>query len=66
VDGRTSSTPPRAHALTLAADATDLLAANTLAAPERVALRDAGTVDVAEGQHTFPPHSVTLLSFALK
>jgi alpha-N-arabinofuranosidase len=66
VDGRTASLPPQAHVHSLAADATDLLATNSLADPDRVALRDLGTVDVADGRYVFPPHSVTLLSFALK
>jgi alpha-N-arabinofuranosidase len=62
---RLGALPPRARAYSLAADATDVLAGNTLAAPDRVALRGPGAVEVAEGHYPFPPHSLTLLSFAL-
>jgi alpha-N-arabinofuranosidase len=65
VDGRTAGVPPRAQALALAADVPDVLATNALDAPDRVALRDLGTVEVAQGRYAFPPHSITLLSFAL-
>jgi alpha-N-arabinofuranosidase len=65
VDGRTGALPPRARAASIAADVADVLAANTLAAPDRVALRDLGTVEVAEGRYAFAPHSITLLSFGL-
>ena len=34
-------------------------------APDAVALRDLGTVDVTGGRYRFPAHSVTVLSFAL-
>jgi alpha-N-arabinofuranosidase len=66
VDGRGAGTPPRARAVSLGADVTDVLATNTLGAPDRVALRELGIVEVAEGRYAFPPHSVTLLSFALR
>ena len=66
VDGRIVGVPPHAQAHTLAADVSDVLATNTLRAPDHVALRDLGTVEVAEGRYAFPPHSITLLSFALR
>jgi alpha-L-arabinofuranosidase len=65
VDGRTAGAPPRARAVSLGADVADVLAVNTLEAPDRVTLRDLGVVDLAEGRYAFPPHSVTLLSFDL-
>jgi alpha-L-arabinofuranosidase len=65
VDGRTGALPPRARAYSLAADAPDVLATNSLDAPDLVALRDLGAVAVPEGRYPFPPHSLTLLSFAL-
>jgi alpha-N-arabinofuranosidase len=65
VDGRAEALPPRARAYSLAADAPDVLATNSLDAPDRVALRDLGVVAVPEGRYPFPAHSLTLLSFAL-
>jgi alpha-L-arabinofuranosidase len=65
VDGRTSGVPAHAQALAIGADVTDVLASNSIAAPDTVALRELGAVDVAEGRYVFPAHSLTLLSFAL-
>lgn len=65
VDGLASCVPPRAGALAIGADVTDVLAANSISAPDSVALRDLGSVEVSEGRYAFLPHSLTLLSFAL-
>ena len=66
VDARTSALPAQASVRELGADVTDLLAGNTLSAPDRVAVRDRGTVELADGAYDFPPHAVTLLSFELR
>jgi alpha-L-arabinofuranosidase len=65
VDGRASGLPARAQALAIGADVTDVLASNSIGAPDAVALRDLGSVEVPEGRYAFPAHSLTLLSFAL-
>lgn len=66
LDGRADNVPPRADLRDLGADVADVLATNSFDAPERVALRDRGTVALAGGHYRFPAHSVTLLSFALQ
>jgi alpha-N-arabinofuranosidase len=63
VDGRSDGLPARAAVKDLGADVDDVLASNTLSAPDRVALRDRGVVDVPDRTYDFPPHSITLLSF---
>jgi alpha-N-arabinofuranosidase len=57
--------PATATARTIGADATDLFAANTISSPDAVALGAPQRVDAADGTHTFPAHSITLLDFAL-
>ena len=66
LDGRTSTLPSSASVRDVGADVTDLLAHNTLSVPDRVAVRDRGTVKLADGAYDFPPHAVTLLSFDLR
>ncbi|MFF0341474.1 alpha-L-arabinofuranosidase C-terminal domain-containing protein [Kribbella sp. NPDC004875] len=61
LDGRREGLPARAVVKQLAAD--DVLASNSLGAPDEVALRDLGTVELDEAAYDFPPHSITLLSF---
>ncbi|MGZ0145867.1 alpha-L-arabinofuranosidase C-terminal domain-containing protein [Kribbella sp. WER1] len=61
LDGRREALPSRCAVMRLSAD--DVLASNSLSAPDTVALRDLGTVDL-DGSYEFPPHSITLLSFA--
>ena len=57
--------PPRAQTVQLGTDVDEVLASNSITSPDRVALRDLGTVEVPDGQYTFPPHSLTLLTFSL-
>lgn len=64
LDGKAAALPTTARVRQLGADADDVLAGNSLSVPDRVALRDLGEVDVAGG-FGFPPHSVTVLRFAL-
>lgn len=45
--------------------ADDVLASNSLTAPDAVSLRDLGTVELTDASYDFPPHSITLLSFDL-
>jgi alpha-N-arabinofuranosidase len=66
LDGRVDALPPLATVKDLGADVDDVLAANTLSTPERVALRDRGELKLPDGTYDFPPHSITLLSFALR
>ena len=63
LDGRRDILPPRASVKQLSAD--DVLASNTLSNPDAVVLRDLGVLDLPEPTYEFPPHSITLLSFAL-
>ncbi|TWD74917.1 alpha-N-arabinofuranosidase [Kribbella amoyensis] len=65
LDGRAEALPTRAAVRDLGADVDDVLASNSLSAPDRVALRDRGVVELAEAAYEFPPHSITLLSFDL-
>ncbi len=65
VDGRTSGVPARVQALAIGADVADVLASNSISAPNTVALMDLGSVEVAGGRYAFPAHSLTLLSFAM-
>lgn len=64
LDGRTNALPPEASVKDLGVDIDDVLASNTLSAPDRVALRNHGTVKVPLDGYDFPPHSITLLSYA--
>jgi alpha-N-arabinofuranosidase len=65
VDGRAGALPSRVAVKDLGADTDDVLAANSLSTPDRVALRDRGVVDWSGSTYDFPPHSITLLSFPL-
>jgi len=64
-DEHADSLPPRAQTIQLGADVEDVLASNSITSPDRVALRDLGTFELADGVYTFPPHSLTLLTFSL-
>lgn len=44
--------------------AADVHAANTLAAPDTVALSDLGDVKLDDSRYPFPPHSITQLAFS--
>jgi hypothetical protein len=50
-------------ARTLGVGEADLFAVNTLEAPDRVSLSAPGDVGLEEGCHTFPAHSITVLSW---
>jgi alpha-N-arabinofuranosidase len=65
LDGRSDALPAHATAKDLGADVDDVLASNSLSAPDRVALRDRGVVDLIDRVYDFPPHSITLLSLDL-
>jgi len=65
VDGSRSALPTRVAVKDLGADVDDVLASNSLSAPDTVALRDRGVIDWAAPAYDFPPHSITLLSFTL-
>lgn len=64
LDGRAAALPTRARVHQLGADIDDVLASNSLSEPDRVGLRDLGERPV-DGGFDFPPHSVTMLRFAL-
>jgi alpha-L-arabinofuranosidase len=57
--------PATATARTIGAGAGDLFAANSISEPDAVALGAPQRVEPADGAHTFPAHSITLLDFAL-
>ncbi|MEQ7127109.1 alpha-L-arabinofuranosidase C-terminal domain-containing protein [Actinopolymorpha sp. B11F2] len=61
LDGQAALPPGTVH--DLGADESDTMAINTLDSPNRIRLRDRGHVTLDDGTYTFPPHSVTLLSF---
>jgi len=65
VDGLTTHLPPRAHVHAIAHDVEDVLTSNSSGNPDRVALRDLGSVELPEGRYEFPPHSLCLLSLTL-
>ncbi len=65
LDGHAAGLPPTAHLRELGTGVTDVMATNSFDAPGAVALQDRGVVKVESGAHTFPAHSVTLLSFDL-
>ncbi|PRX65900.1 alpha-N-arabinofuranosidase [Nonomuraea fuscirosea] len=54
--------PATARIREVGADVPDLGAANTLTAPDTIAVRDLGPVEAADGRWAVPPHSVTVLS----
>lgn len=54
--------PATARIREVGADVPDLGAANTLTAPDTIAVRDLGPVEAADGRWAIPPHSVTVLS----
>jgi alpha-L-arabinofuranosidase len=66
VDELVSHLPPSAHVRAIGHDVEDVLATNSIGHPDRVALRDLGSSDLAEGCHAFPAHSVSLLTFQLR
>jgi len=66
LNGRSAALPQRAGALALGADVGDVLAANTIDAPQRVATRDLGEVALEGGAYRFPAHSLTVLTFRLE
>ncbi|MGH3424820.1 MAG: alpha-L-arabinofuranosidase C-terminal domain-containing protein [Nocardioidaceae bacterium] len=70
LDGTDGAMPRHGTARILGADGRgeggeDLHASNSLTDPDRVALRDAGAVDLAAGEYEFPAHAITLLSIPL-
>lgn len=65
LDGRADGLPTRAAVRELGADVEDVLASNSLSDPDQVVLRDRGVIELVGGAYDFPPHSITLLSFAL-
>ncbi len=65
LDGRAEALPATADVRDLGADVDDVLAGNSLSKPDNVTIRDRERVDVPAGEYDFPPHSVTVLSFAL-
>ncbi|WP_238152670.1 alpha-L-arabinofuranosidase C-terminal domain-containing protein [Kribbella speibonae] len=64
VDASRDALPARAAVKQLTAD--DVLASNSLSAPDAVSLRDLGVVELTDASYDFPPHSITLLSFDLQ
>lgn len=65
LDGRRGNLPQRADVHDIGVGLNDVLASNSLSDPDRVGLVGRGEVDLPEGRYDFPPHSVSLLSFAL-
>ncbi len=63
LDASRDALPARAAVKELSAD--DVLASNSLSAPDTVSLRDLGTIELTDASYDFPPHSITLLSFDL-
>ena len=55
--------PERVTARTIGAGQDDLFATNTFDDPDRVALSEAAPVALEDGCHTFPAHSITVLSW---
>ncbi|WP_326798160.1 hypothetical protein OG946_24515 [Streptomyces sp. NBC_01808] len=64
-DGGHGSLPEVAAVRDLGAGTDDVLAANSLSAPDRVAVRHRPAVQTPDGHYTFPAHSVTVLAFDL-
>lgn len=65
LDGTATALPRRVAVSQLGADNDDLLAANSLSAPDTVGTREVGEVEF-DGSFDFPPHSVSLLRFDLR
>ncbi|CAM3400047.1 alpha-L-arabinofuranosidase C-terminal domain-containing protein [Occultella aeris] len=63
-DGRTDGTPRSARLLAIGADA-EVTAANSLAEPDVVGVRDLGRVEAVDGGWLISPHSVNVLTFDL-
>lgn len=57
--------PSTASVHDLGADATSLLASNSIDNPDAVAVRELGNVQLRDGQFPFPPHSISVLAFSL-
>ena len=66
VDGLNTNVPPRMEVSAIGHDVSDVLVANTISQPDRVALRSLGSTQLEEGHYTFPAHSVSLLTFQLR
>lgn len=66
LDGRTGSVPPDAEVRSIGAEVDDLFAVNTISEPDRVVLGAARRVGLADGQFTFPAHSITLLTLDVR
>ncbi|TDE90759.1 alpha-N-arabinofuranosidase [Occultella glacieicola] len=64
-DGRADGTPRSARLLAVGADAA-VTAANSLAEPDVIGVRDLGTVETRDGGWTIAPHSVSVLTFDLR
>lgn len=64
LDASRDALPARAAVKQLTAD--DVLASNSLSAPDAVSLRDLGAVELTDASYDFPPHSITLLSLDLQ
>lgn len=64
LDDSADATPPRARIRSLGGDVTDVNAANSLSAPDTVAVRDLGDVEADGGTWVLPPHSVSVLTLA--
>ena len=64
-DGRTGALPAVAEVRDLGVDVDDMLAANSLSAPDVVAVRHGPVVETPDGCYDFPAHSVTVLAFDL-
>jgi alpha-N-arabinofuranosidase len=65
LDGNHGALPTRVAVKDLGADVDDVLASNTLSAPDTVARRDRGVIEWPAPTYDFPPHSITLLTFIL-
>ena len=65
LDSAAEHLPRRARVRDIGVGIDDVLASNTLDRPDRVALVDRGEAEVSADGYAFPPHSISLLSFAL-
>lgn len=64
LDGRGAL--PQAAVHELCSGTEEVFAVNTIGEPDRIALRERGKVELADGTYEFPAHSITLLSFDLR
>jgi alpha-L-arabinofuranosidase len=65
LDGAAERLPRRARVRDIGVGIDDVLASNSLDRPDHVTLVDRGEADVGADGYAFPPHSISLLSFAL-